>query len=536
MIAFAFTFPGGRYHATPWGRHVNEADVAWPPEPVRILRALIAVWWRKGDHDVFPKAALDDLIDTLAEEPPVFNLPEAVHTHVRAFMPAPEKKRLIFDAFLKVRPHDRLIVAWPTGTLLPEQEALAAYLLARLSYLGRAESWAEGELARDWDGNFNAPLRTAGVRPPRGTTPVEVVAARSPSDWRNERARQITAAAALKGSKARLLLDTLPKRLCDAIAVDTGAWQAVGWSTPPPLRKLWYDRPQIGPLPPTRHRYQNQIRDRTAIPGRPEVARYLLAGRPKPRVEDALRIGEVLRRALIAKFSDTVLPVEFSSWNGDPARFTGALNPHAFYLPEANAEGWIDRLVVYAPQGFSDAARSALDRLTLLYVQKASSLWSEGDNERGDRGRKEWRVALDQLGASSEVRGSRLLDASRVWVSTTPYLSTQDDRLETFDFDALVGRYRAAFLSEWQLRRPADPQPKVEPIRQQGQPRFGVGPRERSPLHFARTRPRGFGGPQPDAMGASLRLTFETGVAGPIAFGKHAQFGLGLFESEIVKS
>jgi CRISPR-associated protein Csb2 len=36
MLALAFTFPAGRYHATPWGRHVNEADVAWPPEPWRI--------------------------------------------------------------------------------------------------------------------------------------------------------------------------------------------------------------------------------------------------------------------------------------------------------------------------------------------------------------------------------------------------------------------------------------------------------------------------------------------------------------------
>ena len=66
MIAFGFTFPAGRYHATPWGRNVNEADVAWPPEPVRILRSLIATWWRKADQARFPKAMLDDLIDALA--------------------------------------------------------------------------------------------------------------------------------------------------------------------------------------------------------------------------------------------------------------------------------------------------------------------------------------------------------------------------------------------------------------------------------------------------------------------------------------
>ena len=149
MIAFAFSFPAGRYHATPWGRHVNEADVAWPPEPVRILRALIATWWRKADHERFPKIMLDGLIDALAAEPPVFRLPEAVHTHVRAFMPAPMDRKLIYDAFLRFDRDAELIAAWPSVTLTAEQEALAAHLLERIGYLGRAESWAEGRIASD---------------------------------------------------------------------------------------------------------------------------------------------------------------------------------------------------------------------------------------------------------------------------------------------------------------------------------------------------------------------------------------------------
>ena len=32
--------PGGRFHATPWGHHVNEGIVEWPPSPYRIVRAL----------------------------------------------------------------------------------------------------------------------------------------------------------------------------------------------------------------------------------------------------------------------------------------------------------------------------------------------------------------------------------------------------------------------------------------------------------------------------------------------------------------
>jgi len=31
------TFPWGRYHANPWGRHVNEGAVELPPSPWRPL-------------------------------------------------------------------------------------------------------------------------------------------------------------------------------------------------------------------------------------------------------------------------------------------------------------------------------------------------------------------------------------------------------------------------------------------------------------------------------------------------------------------
>lgn len=42
MPTLKLRFPGGRYHATPWGHHVNEGLIEWPPSPWRLLRALIA--------------------------------------------------------------------------------------------------------------------------------------------------------------------------------------------------------------------------------------------------------------------------------------------------------------------------------------------------------------------------------------------------------------------------------------------------------------------------------------------------------------
>ena len=40
MLAIKFTFTANRYHATQWGRHVNEGVPEWPPSPWRILRGI----------------------------------------------------------------------------------------------------------------------------------------------------------------------------------------------------------------------------------------------------------------------------------------------------------------------------------------------------------------------------------------------------------------------------------------------------------------------------------------------------------------
>ena len=130
------------------------------------MRALIATWWRKADHERFPKPVLDELIDALAVEPPfLFRLSDAVHAHVRAYMPAPKKKALIYDGFLRFGEGAELIAAWPSLVLEPEQRALAAHLLECMGYLGRAEAWVEGRLTDNWDGEFNAFPRSGAVRP-----------------------------------------------------------------------------------------------------------------------------------------------------------------------------------------------------------------------------------------------------------------------------------------------------------------------------------------------------------------------------------
>ena len=115
MLALAFDFPARRYHATPWGRHVNEADIGWPPDPWRIARALLCTWHRKLAPGEVPRKTLGRLLEALAGELPCYELPPAIHAHTRHFMPTregrAEKRTLVFDAFARFGSNARLEVA-----------------------------------------------------------------------------------------------------------------------------------------------------------------------------------------------------------------------------------------------------------------------------------------------------------------------------------------------------------------------------------------------------------------------------------------
>ncbi len=527
MIAFAIRFPTGRYHATPWGRHANEADVAWPPEPVRILRALVATWWRKADRERFPKNVLNDLIDALAAEPPVYRLPEAVHAHTRAYMPAPNDKKLIFDGFLRLVRDAEVVIGWPVVVLTADQRDLAAHLLERIGYLGRAESWAEGYIADDWDGELNACPRSTSTGISSDTVPVDLAAPLTRTVWDESRSLLMANPGldGLKKSKRTTLAVTLPERLADALAIDTGQWQQAGWSSPPPVRQIVYDRPPVGPLPRTRPRKPAVERGQ---PGVPEVARFALAGRPRPRVEETLKIAEIARWALIRRKDGVETPAELLGRDENGPLRDDPEHAHAFYLPEdADGDGHIDHLVVYCRKGFSDEARRRLDRLTRLWLVHGRV------DEDGERGRKEWRVALEDISAPAAFPSSVVLGQACAWQSVTPYLKPRYDKRRPASFNALVESYRAQIVGEWRRRFPAMQVPDIAPMTDPDNGhRFAMRDqaegRLRSALAFNRTRSRR-GDRQPDVSGGFFRLSFAQPMGGPIAIGWGCHFGLGLF-------
>jgi CRISPR-associated protein Csb2 len=556
MIALRLRFPAGRYHATPWGRHVNEAAIAWPPEPVRILRALIACHHRKADKAQFSDDALADLIEILARELPVYRLPDAVSVHTRHYMPAPVRTTLVFDAFARFDADEPLIVGWPGAALTPEQLAHLDHLAARLGYLGRAESWVEAEpfewsgedanaKPHDHDGEGNGRASDHDFRLVSLYAPLSPEAYRERREHliRNERERrrvgwtkkgQPTDKALEKDM--RDFLATLPERLASALAVDTSDLHAAGWSDPPACQRVIYAAPEPSP------RWRGPRRHMARARPDPTVARFVLAGRPRPRVEDAIKIGELMRLAALAQFgwakdeatgrSRANAPSVISGRGSDNRPLKDADHRHAFWLPEdADGDGEIDHIIVYARDGFCRDVRTKLDELTRLWVSRRESV-SEDDGAALPEARKEWRLALEGFGMPHEFRdATRLLGKSQTWQSVTPFLAAGHLKAGGYPAEVrrLLVRRGLPEPTEIAFLRPrsfgvadsaGDPHAKDIGVRVRG--------RLRRAIHFHRFRSRG-GERQPDTIGTFLRLSFDEPIEGPLALGYACHFGLGLF-------
>ncbi len=545
MFGLSFRFPAGRYHATPWGRNVNEADVAWPPEPWRILRALVATYWRKGDRERWSRDDLADLVEKLAADLPTFRLPEgAVHAHTRHYMPKGKKKggedekTLVFDAFLHLPAGTEVVAMWPGISLDGELLVLARDLAAGIGYLGRAESWTECRAVSEPPGEANcAPAESGG-----SGDLVRVLVPRSATAYGAERRRLLQqeerrirdgSAKALTERQLRAKIvrsfrakggaDTLPKQLLDAVSLDTADLQGCGWSQPPAAYEVVYARSSDA-APGVLPRARTRIVRSSKISKPPTVARYLVAGRPHPRIEDAVKIGEVMRAAAMSKFGfDTdeatgkrrpLAPWQVSGRDDRNRPIRDATHPHAFWLPEdADDDGWIDHVIVFIAGGIDRNTCSRLDRITRLWLGSRQSRPAPDD----DPGVDEWRLALEGFGYPKNFDGSsRILASSRHWRSLTPFLAAGHLKKTGHRREVLRLLRRRGFDTKGVSVREID---EIE-----------VGGTPRRALDFHRFRTRGRER-RYDSSGALLQIEFPEEVPGPMALGYASHFGLGMFGS-----
>lgn len=500
MVALRFQFPGGRYHATPWGHHVNEGLVEWPPSPWRLARALLSVGfarrgWIEGS---LPPEALE-LASALASTLPTYALPTASMAHTRHYMPIGAKTTKVFDTFAYIGAAE-LWVRWDVE-LSAGARALLAVLAGDLPYLGRAESWVECRLfdALPVGVAINAVPVAPGESSEGAVLVLAPVSAVAYDSWREKAVALATAG--LAKTKSKKVEATYPANLLSALLVRTGELQTSGWTRPPGSRDVLYRIPEraLQAAPNVR-----SARARTELPF--EFALYSVTGDSergtlRPRVEQTLTVAETLHFAL-AKQLDGVICPEIVGRDADDRPLVG--HRHAHVLPlDTDGDRRLDHILVWAPMGMGIDAREALsgvrrvwdrDHDAAAFVQLA-----------GAGGRHEIVAALHALKC-------RACDASTTWTSTTPFIAPR--HVKARGANTLEGQVVAELASRG---LPAPREVRIGSREALAEAHFHT---------FVRAR-RGKRRAPPSTRPVYLSLKFDERVSGPLALGYGAHFGLG---------
>lgn len=490
MLSIAFRFPAGRYHATAWDHHVNEGLVEWPPSPWRILRALLASSYkcREPLDAGIVRSTLEQLTGL-----PSYSVPPVGDGHLRHFMPLGALKdgrvatAKIFDAF--VAPGDgELSVSWPDAQLDSAHARVLDQLLDQLTYLGRAESWVD---ARRVDA-VSQPLNC--VPADNGTHALHALL--PPPEYASWRQGFVEGQKHLPTKQRR----EPPSDWWQVLHHDTNKLFAEAWSRPPGLRTVRY---RMEPLKRSLRRSLPSARAAA-----PTVAWYELTSSVRPRLTEAVALGDRMRKAAMSQSG--AHPVFVGRRDGSISAGHG----HAFFLPsDDDADGFIDHLAVCATDGFDATALAALRRTTRL--------WGRGSHDL--------HLTLLDVGTSSLFGGRRgqlgtspLLARARIWESHTPFvpprhakrrrgrwLDTASDQIATLMEARGLPRPDVRLLSADDLHMPQ--------------------PAQRLPWYRFRRRRLEGGGAHGDDRGFGFRLTFPVAVEGPLAVGYGAHQGLGLF-------
>lgn len=533
MVAIELVFPTGRYHATPWDQHHNEGVVEWPPAPWRLLRALVATWYLKAREDVAEPVVIA-LVDALSSVLPRYRLAGATPTHTRHYMPrtiAKENPDKTFDPFLHVGAGSSIEVMWPGVSLGEDQQQALATLLARVGYLGRAESLVEARLL-DAPGEANcfAPgeddvvdesshelTRVLAPVPPVeiGAWRADALARQTEALLSEKRAKAVARgkpadSARLSAADHRAIEAMMPASVFQALHADTATLQEQAWTRPPGTRWATYARPRA--LVTTAPSIVARSHDERL----PTVARYAVAGNVAKLLTDAVQVAGQVRKALMSH-SDAAPVFSGRDPDGQPARD----HRHAFILPEANGRhGRITHVTIYAPMGFDAVARRALDAVRRVWCGGAIlDLVLLGVGQRADF-----------AGENARAGQCPLFATAVSWVSLTPFVPTRhpkqrNGRAKLDEAGRVIGAPDHDLVRLLAIHG----YPAPAQITSETDTRIGGKPERWTAFRTQRNEGGGRRGP---ASGCGFRISFAEPVIGPIVLGYGAHFGLGVFVPE----
>jgi len=488
MLAIRMRFLAGRFHATPWGHHVNEGVVEYPPSLWRLLRSLVATFYRAfpvlahengGDNEAVSR--LKNILAKLSA-PPEYRLPRAAVAHTRHYDQANDGVKF-FDTFISINPNDELLWLWRDVELNDDEREALAGLLNSLGTFGRAEAWCEAALLSEEEARSLM------------ETPTGAFAHNS---------RPVAADADLTGLETmRLLLprpNTEANELFEMLKIETAAMRKQKHLEPQGSRWVTYARPR-NILQPRRNKPT-----RTRAERRYTVARFALSSSVLPLVTGAMPFAETARFALSrCRAGNSYSPALLGKTEaGVP--LAGHEHAH-FFVTDEDEDGRLDHLTVYAPCGLNRDDVEALGQL--YHVKRYGNLPNV-------------RTVLLGLGEKNDFNDVPIFRASRRWRSATPFSLP-----------------RFANRGGGKPPRPRD-QPEaqlVRELRSRGLPdpiniwrTGGYETDKRPPFRWLEFHTRRL---RKEAEGhglAGFEIEFAEKVSGPMAVGFGCHFGLGLFE------
>ena len=439
-LSLAFRFVAGRYHATPFGHHVNEGLIEWPPSPWRILRALISVgytsgvWGKEG-----PSSAARGFIEKLSAEPPSYRLPPALGAHSRHYMPIgtlnpqkTEKTTLVLDTWARVD-DEEMVANWSDVHLQEDESAVLNDLAQCLNYLGRSESWVacrmmgEGEQMPE----VNCSPEDAR-RPGRGWEQVVLLAPVGAADYAAWRAEQVRKAlvdlplpAGRKPSKElrnqrEKAVAPFPCDLLDSLQRDTDWWRSYGWNQPPGSRRVFYWRP-------THAIAVGAPKARPSTPPKRRVKAMLLSlananrnDHALPPVIRTLPQAELLHRALVSVAAKAAkngqAPPELTGRDQHRRPLQGP-HAHAHVNPlDLDGDGHLDHVLIWATMGLGDEAQAAIRAVRRTFTKGGIEPLRLALAGKGD---------LRDLIRLPDEHGRRLaaiVGPAMTWQSATPFV------------------------------------------------------------------------------------------------------------------
>ncbi len=537
MVNISLQFIAGGFHATPWGRHVNEGAVEWPPSQWRLLRALISIWHLKFRNEIERKE-LSDIIEQLSELPE-YHLPSAALRGTRHYMPGHAHRQgvktdvsLVLDTSISLGKEEKLNIYWADVSLSEAHEQVLRRLVDGISYLGRAESWVSAKL------ETTIPEINCSLAEFENSEKVLSSCCFSTSEFAEwytqnldkiedikfsekkqkdyDKGRDTEKTKFTKKDKTNAIAE-IPSTLLDALEVSTAHIRKSGWSIAPALKQVVYYRRRdcFDSKPQTRQGKHNTV---TAV-------RYAVASAVLPRMTDAVSVGERVRIALMSisgKQNEGKVPAVFSgkTENGQPLKTN---HQHGYYLSEScGGGGKISHVTVFSKEGFNREATQALLSIRRVWGRSGYDL----------------QLIPVELGSPEELGGtiknkgkSPLMASSTCWESITPFYPARHPKPKAENKESMLKWI--SFMKQYytnEVLRELDFAGFPKPLEVEILPEKGIVLDGHLTSLVKFNAKRNGSGKKANITPVVVKLRFSEPVQGPIAIGYSAHYGLGCFK------